>query len=1183
MDGEGLVTTGLGGLWRWWRIGPQGRRELKRIYKQAIRDAVQDSATRRSAISIVNDPIFFDRVALPVDINQQTEKSEFGKRLRALWPNAKQSDIEEVVEQVFIHILRRLHHAQYQQWKEKSAEWKANNPTAAGAHEPVLKSQAGQLRVERLLGGFEPQSPQGVTRTFLAAKKLSNTQFYGRQWLYDDVVNWLQTDTEVVYWLQADAGFGKSSFCSRLSLGWDEQLLVEVGAIVFCDRSTTPYAVLREICRQLRNTSKQFAESFDKAWEEFGKGEIQIPNAPNQAGKEQEDFADELTGPLLINPLKGPSPQQPFDKSVLDKLIVIDGLDELLQGGGYRHNPLEKFLHQLLQAGLPNFRILLTSRPARMYRQLDALIATKRPRRAPEIEQLEVEMKTDALEFIAGELEPLSEDWLNEDVVTELLKKSGSSMLYLHYLAPEIRDGKFSPGNVSQLPNGLAGYYLSKLEEYFPGDKGHARYVNEVRPCLEAVAAGERTDVSVADLELCLDPARIEEMRQSMHALMVERTKTIDGEQTSIFAPFHLSFMDWLLGHPIDSASIDVAHGYQHTFLISEEEGDRTLAQWAWRKYEARMKSDPLTAPNPHEYWIRQGGDQLLRTFNHLHQEKLKPTPQEDSAAEAVEKYRYLVQAIKFLGWLNRFPATKAIVTGARPLLSVTLVKTKEDLSPPVLIALEPVDQMTLFNLVKDSCATDITELVVRWIGRTQVNDWDKLVTEILSLNDYVMRFAAACGLAERYKRHVIDGRPEVVVAEIDEHLKSADPNREEMGSYAVVEILKEQIPKRLPTTGQIRDWLRQISEIDQYFCQSAVGDLLIDLSLRGCHDEVTALAVDIPKFWEPIWEYTRLDVISVLAMRANYFTTLAKHDPLFDQYAGKCGMIAAVQLEVTAIAAREQKIVEAAGRIGADIAAIVRKTELNDADNETVINWLNREGIGLEEQIATAVEFLELMFTHPSWRLCEKGAAILPLLKAARPEHLGTCFAILERMRCSLTESGKDLDPVNWRLIYGLSESSQLVASFDPRYTFDEFKDSGPITRADYCWRRFYKYDNCHVRADLAEGFFFFVGEEHQGEDSWETGRARKLLNAHTSEIRRWLLDTDVWVLEHVYQVFRVIDEKQNADALLQKWVKEQFDYVEANPKCLLARAGRFWVKLGRAEFLSHLQSLQRNPSPLV
>jgi hypothetical protein len=77
-------------------------------------------------------------------------------------------------------------------------------------------------------------------------------------------------------------------------------------------------------------------------------------------------------------------------------------------------------------------------------------------------------------------------------------------------------------------------------------------------------------------------------------------------------------------------------------------------------------------------------------------------------------------------------------------------------------------------------------------------------------------------------------------------------------------------------------------------------------------------------------------------------------------------------------------------------------------------------------------------------------------------------------------------------------------------------------------------------------------------------------------------LLDPDIWVLEHVYQAFRLIVEKQVHDDILRSWAAQRFALVEANPDCLLAlvsqAAGKSWVELERGEFLKQLHNLRKS-----
>jgi hypothetical protein len=136
-------------------------------------------------------------------------------------------------------------------------------------------------------------------------------------------------------------------------------------------------------------------------------------------------------------------------------------------------------------------------------------------------------------------------------------------------------------------------------------------------------------------------------------------------------------------------------------------------------------------------------------------------------------------------------------------------------------------------------------------------------------------------------------------------------------------------------------------------------------------------------------------------------------------------------------------------------------------------------------------------------------------------------------------------------------------------------------MKRMEYCWRKYYHHWNCHARALLAEGFFFIVGEQDHGKSGWQTGRARTYLMNLTQAIDCWLRDSDVWVLEHVYQAFRIIVEQQKADDQLRTWAQERLAHVDAQPDCLLSLVSQFtakpWFELERGEFLEQLQVLKR------
>lgn len=1047
---------------------------------------------------------------------------------------------------------------------------------------------------------FGKQSPVAETTHYLNGRKLAHVTVHGRDWLQKDIKQWLSDGDKKIFWLQADAGFGKSSFCSKLALGWNGDTSVTVAAQVYCNPSMGPFEVLRQICCQLRSTVPNYQDKFDDLWNQIPWNKIEIPEELDQEGPEQDEFTDKLVGPLLIDPLR-----RETSHTGLDYLIVIDGLDEVLQRReGASENPLQGLLQRLFDAALPCVRFLVTSRPSKHYQQLDDLIGTRQPH---DCEPTRDQEETDARLFIKGEL---GDDWCADHVLSVVLTKSKLSMLYLHYLAYEIRKGKLAPDRLGELPDGLGRYYLAKLREYFPGASGLNLYQSRVSPCLAAIAAGERTDVTVADLETCFGADTIREFRESMHAMIIERqietrntgdqamflvqrNKKIEGRMAQVFAPFHLSFMDWLVGRNYDE---DHQHDPRHMFRVHAEEGDRILSKWAWREFESR-KNDAKSVPNPGDYWIRQGVDHQIQTFLHLHKGELNVT----SAASPYERFTYIEQAVELLAWLNKFGATEVIVSRCLSLLTNALGLTIEDdeaLTHHELAAMEPVDQFKLFDLVKDICATDTTDEVIGWIGRTQrdADKWNVLVEKMLDLQEFVIRAAAASGQAARYRRLITDIRPgetlesERALAnqEIDNLLSSPNANRQEMGSYAVGDIAKEWIPK-VGIEIHVAGWLENLAELDYYFCQSVLGDILIEFSLSHNYSEIEELddADLLTPFWNPIWQYTRQDVARVLALSMHHRQELSKHLQDFK---------AEAKQELEAIEAREKRIVEFSrnenGRIpdsfnlkessdslaearewGVHLAKVVQKPDLGEPDRDLVCAWFTRTGVTTEVRIRSMVDFLRLMFSHTAWRVGEGGASLVPTLEAHTRDR-EACLRILDQLIDALDPT----DPSQGRIILGTAEACYLSRHFDQGRVFDGKR----MSRLEYCIRTFYDHPNCDVRGLLVENVVFLIGKHDRERSVWKMDRSQmKVLQELEPQIDYWLLDPDIWVLEHVYQLFTSFARKPDTTITRPNWIDARMKHVQAHPDCLLAKisaaTGQDWRTLDRSTFLKTAQRLQR------
>ena len=167
-----------------------------------------------------------------------------------------------------------------------------------------------------------------------------------------------------------------------------------------------------------------------------------------------------------------------------------------------------------------------------------------------------------------------------------------------------------------------------------------------------------------------------------------------------------------------------------------------------------------------------------------------------------------------------------------------------------------------------------------------------------------------------------------------------------------------------------------------------------------------------------------------------------------------------------------------------------------------------------------------------------------------------------------------KTLPAECWRAIYGASEACYLGRHFD-----DGMEVNSKIyTRLQYCINNFFDHPNCDVRALLVENVSFLVEQPEEGQVMGKKGHRINFPKDFTTEIDYWLLDTDIWVLEHVYSMFVAIQEREKNGLGLKAWMRERAEHVAAHPNCLLAKLGPDWMTMERGDFLRSLEELQQH-----
>jgi hypothetical protein len=263
----------------------------------------------------------------------------------------------------------------------------------------------------------------------------------------------------------------------------------------------------------------------------------------------------------------------------------------------------------------------------------------------------------------------------------------------------------------------------------------------------------------------------------------------------------------------------------------------------------------------------------------------------------------------------------------------------------------------------------------------------------------------------------------------------------------------------------------------------------------------------------------------------------------------------------------------EEAREWGVHLAKVVQKPDLGEPDRDLVCAWFTRTGVTADVRIKSMVDFLRLMFSHTAWRVGEGGASLVPTLEAHTRDR-ESCLKILDQLIDALDAT----DPSQGRVILGTAEACYLSRHFDQGRVFDGKR----MSRLEYCVRTFYNHPNCDVRGLLVENVVFLVGKHDRERSVWKMDRTQmKVLQDLTPQIDHWLLDPDIWVLEHVYQLFTSFAGKPATTITLPKWIDARMKHVQDHPDCLLAEisaaTGRGWQTLDRTTFLKTAQRLQR------
>ncbi|TKG95190.1 toll/interleukin-1 receptor domain-containing protein [Puteibacter caeruleilacunae] len=362
--------------------------------------------------------------------------------------------------------------------------------------------------------------------------------FVGREWIFDRYHSWLeQKDKSRVFFLIADAGFGKSAIAAMLA--HNEPSVVGIHFVNYqdCLRSD-PRRIMCTLAYQLSTQLPEYKSYL------LDQGFLE-----KILEDRYEDSLPSLFDLLFLRPLR-----QIDSKRTM--VFVIDAIDELADEQRYL------FISLIINEmnNLPKwFRLVMTSRPdpevLRRIRTLNPFV----------LEPEDESNINDLQQFAEKRLKEMNQH-LSSTIIDHIVKGSSGNILYLKHLLIEIQEGRLSIEDMESFPKGLTSLYCDFFERQF---KDVQVYRESVRPLLELVAALE------APLPLDLATSILKWDEYDLDDALVNLGGLFPIENDCIRS-FHKSILDWLIDPDLSG----------RRFRVSAKRGAEKIVAMLWLEYE---------------------------------------------------------------------------------------------------------------------------------------------------------------------------------------------------------------------------------------------------------------------------------------------------------------------------------------------------------------------------------------------------------------------------------------------------------------------------------------------------------------------------------------------------------------------------------------------------------------------